>query len=121
MESLQKVMSLRYFCFIYVSSQKFSFLPRRVRLQHETSFMSDASRNDQAERKKAKRNQSIPSWEAVNIWLLSDSYTDSDISITFIFIKMLETDENVEYSLSISTGGCNPHQALWCSYFSCFM
>ena len=69
--------------------------------------MPDASRNDQAKRKKSKEIKEFP------FWFIFDSYTDSGISITFIFIKMpAENHANVEYSLSISTGGCNPHQAL---------
>lgn len=69
-------------------SLNFPFLPKRMRLRRKPIWCLMPQQMPRQKEKRVKRNQSISPWEAVNIWLIFDLYTDSDISATFIFITM---------------------------------
>lgn len=63
-------------------------------------------------RKKKSKKKSKPFLLGGTVWLIFDTCTNLDISITFIFIKMpAEVYTYVDYSTRISAGGWNVLQA----------
>lgn len=86
--SISNTFKILLFLFYLSVFPELFFPPQENEMQALSQFDVWCLKKWPDKKKKVKRNQSISSWEAVNIWFIFDSYTDSDISIAFIFIKM---------------------------------